>query len=71
MSSIFKVKHCPKLRVRIRFRYLIQWRIILIYDLVDWAHDPRILDGPAQIPTGFASYYIAFGLTLVYGWYGC
>jgi hypothetical protein len=47
MSSVFKVKHCPEIGIRVRFRNLIKRCVILIDDLVDRTHNSSVLDRPA------------------------
>jgi hypothetical protein len=47
MSSVFKVKHCPEIGIRVRFGNLIKRCVILIDDLVDRTHNSSVLDRPA------------------------
>ena len=47
MSSIFKIKHCPEIGIRIWFTDLVQRRIILINDFVDWRDDTGIFNRPS------------------------
>lgn len=58
MTGIFKVEHCPEIGIGIRFRDLIQRRVILVDDLVDGRHHSRILYRPTQISRGLTADYI-------------
>jgi hypothetical protein len=55
MPSILEIEHCPEFRIRIGFTDLIQRCIILIDDLVDWAHHSSVLNSPSQIARSFTS----------------
>ena len=55
MSRVLEVEHRPEVGVRVRFRNLIQGRVVLINDLVNGRDDSRVLYCPAQIAGRLAS----------------
>jgi hypothetical protein len=71
MSSVFEIEHCPKVGIGIRFRDLVQRRLVLVDYLVDRTHDSSVLYRPAQIPTCFTAHDIALDLTRFDGRHGC
>lgn len=55
MTGILEIKHGPKLGVWVWFADLIQWRIILIHNLVYRTHHTCIFNRPSQITGSLAA----------------
>lgn len=58
MSRVRKIKHRPKVGIRIRFTNLIKGRLVRIDNLVDRGSNTGVLYRPAKVTGSFAAHAI-------------